>query len=140
MTELEELKESTKAAVAAKQAGLERRLASHPPGDQAASEEEIQSIHDTLLDLIADTPLTYKLTVAQAKRMDDPDQIAELWEEARRQYQSMASDWEALDSELRTALGLPLGASGDELWAYWGRMIRKLVQACAEHHDFHALK
>jgi len=130
MTELEELKESTKDSVQAKQVSLYGLVSRQEP------QGDVEPVYDTILDLIGDTPTMYKLTVAQTRRAEDLDEIAGLWDEARTFYQSMLASWESLDATLARLFP----ELRDELFAHWGQMIRKLARACAEHHDFHARK
>ena len=117
MTALEELKESTKEAVFAGQRSLADPSSSSP-----------ESLRDTLLELLSDSPAFYKLTMAQVRSSKDLDEIAALWKEAHDFYAALQSLWKTM-----SALGLK-----DELFWYLGPMIDKLERATAEHYDFHA--
>jgi hypothetical protein len=141
MTAIEELKESTRDSLAAKQRTLSELVEEH--------REEDAQFRDALLDIIADALAMYRVTVAQARAAQSVDEVAALWKETHAEYASLLSFWTALDlvSSVKDAvtesiLGERLNVRSEnprsELFAYLKQVIQKLERASAQAYEFHA--
>ena len=125
MTAIEELKQSTRDSLAAKQRILSELAESRKEKDLVMSE-----FRDTILDLLIETPAFYKVTVAQVREAQSVEEVAALWQETHAAYESILSLWQALNAVFDNP--------SDELFVYWGKMIEKLERASAQAYEFHA--
>jgi hypothetical protein len=85
-----------------------------------------------MLDILSQVRTMYQLTVAQAKAIDDIDEVAELWKEAHAFYSGMLSMWQGMNALSGDFM------PKDELFVYWGELIKKLERASDEQYRFHA--
>jgi hypothetical protein len=122
---LEELKSSTRESLEIKQHALSE-LAKESKDDAFDWAE----FRDVMLDILSQTRTEYQLTVAEAKSSEDIDQVAELWKETHAFYSGMLSMWQGMNEIL--------GSPKDELFVYWGDLVRKLERASAQAHEFHS--
>jgi predicted RNase H-like HicB family nuclease len=119
---LEEFKSSTRESLETKQRVLVEWA-------KESKEIDAAEFRDALLDILSQTRTEYQVTVAEAKATDDIDRVAELWKETHDYYSAMLSLWQGVEA---------LGATKDELFVYWGDLVKKLESASAEHYEFHA--
>jgi hypothetical protein len=126
MTAIEELKESTRDSLAAKQRTLSKLA-------EQGEEENLWTteFRDTVLDVIGDSLAIYRVTVAQARAAQSVEEVAVLWQETHADFASTLRLLQALEA----AIGEPLK---DELFAYYRKTIEKLERASAQAYEFHA--
>ena len=110
---LEELKESARESIETKQRALSE-LAKESKDNAFDSAE----FRDVMRDILSRVRTEYQLTVAEAKTLDDIDQIAELWKETHAYYSGMLSMWQGMNALLG-------GNPKDELFGYWGEVGQK---------------
>jgi hypothetical protein len=127
MSVLEELKSSTRDSLFSKQSALSE-LAKESKEDAFGQVE----FRDAMLDILSQVRTMYQLTVAEAKAIDDIDQVAELWKETHAFYSGMLSMWQGMNA--LSGHDMPK----DELFVYWGELIKKLERASAQAYEFHA--
>ena len=126
MTVIEELKESTRDALAAKQRTLSELVDARKEKNAVISE-----FRDTLLDIIGASLAMYRVTVVQARVAQSVDEVAALWQEMHAEYASTLRSLQSLEA----VIGEPLK---DELFAYYRKTIEKLERASAQAYEFHA--
>jgi hypothetical protein len=123
MTALEEIKESTRGSLEAKQHELLDLV--------GAGHEQDIALRDAILDVISQALVMYKMTVAQIRVAESIDEVAELWHELHGVYSSTLVLWQGLDAVFgKTARG--------ELFEYCKATIQKLERASAQAYEFHA--
>jgi hypothetical protein len=129
MTALEELKSSARDRLEVNQRELARI---------AEEERQVKDVRlnercrDLLLDILSNVRTMYQVTIAEVRRTQDIDEIAELWKGTHAFYTGVLSSWQKLEETV-----LADGPS-DELFLYCGRVIRDLERVSAEHYEFHA--
>jgi hypothetical protein len=123
MTALEEIKESTRDSLAAKQRALSDLIDEH--------REDDTEVRDATLDLLSAALTLYKVTVAQARDAESVEEVAELWRDLQMMYAGMLTLWQGLDAVLGQG-------PRDELFEYCKATIEKLERACAQAYEFHA--
>lgn len=125
MTALEEIKESTKDSLAAKQRTLSELI------EDPENENFEDEVRDASLDIIGEALAMYKVTVGQARIAESVDEVAGLWKDTHAFYASLLTLWQGLDA----LSGEP---SQDKLFAYCRQAIEKHERASAQAYEFHA--